>query len=190
MKSLKLFQTKKRSSRQLWSFWMLLLSFAAAVGATLFVSELLLISNKKVVFTTFAAPTIIDWKKRETPNTASAGEKTIVVLFSKDYVVVGSAQDITAPPPKGAVVFVDRQNWQSRLESELLKSPSVLSLFPTRTFGFASDSETTNGQQPSYKEVLDIISLINSINRRKGLDERTVAVPFLVDMKSGFLGVN
>ncbi len=190
MKSLRLFQTKKRSSRQLWSFWMLLLSFAAAVGATLFVSELVLISNKKIVYTTFSAPTVIDWKKKNAPGAAQLGEKTLVVLFAMDHVIVGSAQAVTAPPPAGAVVLVNRQNWQAEIQAAILNSPAVLDLFPATSFGFASGSDTTDGKQPSYKEMLDVIALVNNINRRRGLDDTVAAVPFLLDIKPGFLGVN
>jgi hypothetical protein len=169
---------------------MLLLSFAAAVGATLFVSELVLISNKKIVYTTFSAPTVIDWKKKNTPGAVQLGKKTLVVFFAKEHVIVGSTQAVTAPPPAGAVVLVSRQNWQAELQSAILKSVAVLDLFPVRTFGFASDSQTTDGKQPSYSEMLDVIALVNNINRRKSIDESAGAVPFLLDIKPGLLGVN
>ena len=169
---------------------MLLLSFAAAVGAALFVSELVLISNKKIVYTTLSAPTVIDWKKKNAPGAAQLGEKTLVVLFTKDHVIVGSAQAVTAPPPAGAVVLVNRQNWQAELQAAILNSDKVINLFPARSFGFASDSDTTDGKQPSYKEMLDVIAMVNKINSSRGNDETTGAVPFLLDIKPGFLGVN
>lgn len=186
--SLTLFRTKKKSSKGLWSFWMLLLSFVTAVAVTFTISEIMQMTNQKIVYTTFKTPTIADrWHVRP-EHGITVSDRSLTVYFGPEEVIIGTAEALTAPNPNGQLVFLPRGAWKDTLAKAVLASPSVRELFPTNSLGIAlSGSEATAA---GYTEVMFLSGKVRELNERLGGDNEDPVATYFLDVRSGFLGVN
>jgi hypothetical protein len=167
---------------------MLLLSFATAVAVTFCIAELMLISTRKVVFATFATPTVSDrWNARATGSTP-IDEQSLTIYVGPEELIIGSAKSLTAPSPDGDLVVVPRATWKESLERLALANPAVRSLFPSRTVGLALSG--TDATLPGYSEILSLVAAVQRINNRLGAEHNTEIATYFFDISSGFLGVN
>lgn len=188
MKVLKQFPTKKRSSRSLWAFWMLFFTFVTAVGATLTVSELLLIANRKVVYTSIRSANIEDRRPFPVVDEAFVDASNPVIFMGKNEIVVGRAKSVTAPSEAGDVIVMPRADWEKQLSQVVLSSKGVRGLFPAQSFGVMYS--TREGMALSLDDLLMLTENVRAINAAVDPESRLVPVPYLLTLRSGKMGVN
>lgn len=188
MKVLKQFPTKKRSSRSLWAFWMLFFTFVTAVGATLTVSELLLLANRKVVYTSIRSANIEDRRPFEVDHEAFIDLNNPVIFMGKSEIVVGRARSVTAPSESGDVIVMPRQDWEKQLSRTVLAHKAVSSLFPAQSFGVMYS--TREGLALSLDDLLMLTENVRAINSKVDPHFVLVPVPYLLSLRSGKLGLN
>lgn len=188
MKVLKQFPTKRRSSRSLWAFWMLFFTFVTAVGSTLTVSELLLLANHKVVYTSIRSANIEDRRPFEVIHEAFIDANNPVIFMGKSDIVVGRARSVTAPSELGDVIVMPRLDWEKQLSRTVLAHKNVSSLFPAQSFGVMYS--TREGLALSLDDLLMLTENVRAINARIDPHFELVPVPYLLTLRSGKPGLN
>jgi hypothetical protein len=165
-----------------------MLSFATVVAVTFTVAELMLMSNRKVVFTTFNTPTISDRWPAALGQSLPVTESSLVVYFGSDRILVGSLASLTAPAPGSALIMLPRDSWRQSIDRSVLESDSFRSIFPVSSVGIAlSGSE---GHQGGFSEVLGLMHAVRRLNARFGGHETDPVATYFVDISGGLVGVN
>ena len=188
MKALIRYQTKKRSSRALWTFWLLFFTFISAVGAALTVSELFLLSNQRVVYTGIRGVNIEDRRVFPVKDEAYLDGNGPIFFFGKDEVMIGSARSITAPSPQGDVLLLKRENWEKNLVHQVINHRHVSSIFPASTFGILYSKKTHDTF--TYNDILTLGTIVRQINTQIDAAYSKIPVPYFLGLRAAAVGVN
>ena len=182
------FQMKKRSFKPLWIFWLFFFTFITSVGGTLTVSELFILSNQRVVYTSIRGTNIEDRRAFPIADESFINGVGPVFFFGKDEIIIGSSKSVTAPSPSADVLLIPKAGWQSHMIQKIMSNENLRKLFPTDTFGVFYS--TKYADVFSYSDLSILTDQVRLLNLEADPLYPKLAVPYLLNLRSGFVGVN
>lgn len=188
--ALSLSPTKRKSSDASWAAWAAMLAVTIAASAAFVASEVALMRPRAVKFLNVRAGNAIHLRNPQggqAAREATLGEKTPLVYFLKDSVVVGTIASAVAPANAQDVLLLARSGWRQGLERRLAQWSKAAEMFPSPivAIGFEQNEDAAIVLEAT-RQVVAVAALANRhLARAAGPASAQAPAPVLVRIPWG-----